>query len=430
MFFLPETCQEFGVAFPTAPKERAVLPQRDLRANEASKRALMPMRFPAALLALGLLALGAAFPALNARPTLAWAAPQIQGQKQTQTRIVWNKTSLRSLARGGNYARMIRLRNGDLVCGYGDGSGVWAKRSRDNGATWDAGILVGPKQAGANFANAELLQLQNGDILFFCNLRPFKEPLDPPLHFAIGVARSKNGGASWSPVELVYRAGTRFNDGCWEPAAMQLPSGEVQLFFADEGPYTRSDEQQISLLRSFDGGQTWTAPRAASFRAGHRDGMPVPVQLRNGSLAFSIEDNGARGTFKPVIIGATRGDNWKSGTIPADSPNRWSALATPLDARVYAGAPYLRVLESGETALSFQQSEDGGLEHCQMVVCLGDQTAHGFAGNSRPFEGFQTGSQLWGSLLVKDRRTLVALTSTKIDGIYGVWTIEGTIIGG
>ncbi len=351
-----------------------------------------------------------------------------RAKMQAQAGVVWDKTSLHLLARDGNYPRMIRLRGGDLACGYGDGDGEKAKRSRDNGATWSEGVLVAPKQTGANFANAELLQLQNGDILFFCNLRPFKEPLDPPLHFSIGVSRSKDGGVSWSPVELVYKAGTRFSDGCWEPAALQLPSGEVQLFFADEGPYTRSDEQQISLMRSLDGGQTWTAPRPASFRAGHRDGMPVPAQLRDGNLAFAIEDNGARGTFKPAIIGTSRVDNWV-GVVSADSPNRWSALQTPLEPRVYAGAPYLRVLKSGETALSFQQADDGELEHSQMVVCLGDQTAHKFAGNSRPFEGFKTGSQLWGALFVKDERTLVALTSTKIGDAYGVWTIEGHLEG-
>lgn len=356
------------------------------------------------------------------------AAPRV-GMDTQQPHVVWDKTSLRLLARDGNYPRMIRLRSSDLVCGYGDADGEKAKRSRDNGVTWSEGVVVAPKQTGANFANAELLQLQNGDILFFCNLRPFKEPLDPPLHFSIGVARSKDGGASWSPVALVYKAGTRFNDGCWEPAALQLPSGEVQLFFADEGPYTRSDEQQISLMRSLDGGQTWTAPRPASFRAGHRDGMPVPVQLRDGNLAFAIEDNGARGTFKPVIIGALRGDNWQSGAVSASSPHRWSALQTPLEPRVYAGAPYLRVLKSGQTALSFQQADDGELEHSQMVVCLGDKTAHNFAGNSRPFEGFKTGSQLWGALFVKDERSLVALTSTKIGGAYGVWTIEGHLEG-
>lgn len=376
------------------------------------------MRFSAILLWLSV-----ALPGTCGLAPIVGAAPLTQ----TRRRVVWDKTTLRLLARGGNYARMIRLRGGDLLCGFGDARGVWAKKSRDNGETWDKGVLVGAKQAGAGFANAELLQLRNGDILFFCNLRPFQKPLESALRFSIGVSRSKDGGTSWSPVELLYQAGTRFADGCWEPAALQLPSGEVQLFFADESPYTRSDEQQISLLRSFDGGRTWTLPGAVSFRAGHRDGMPVPLQLPSGDIALAIEDNGLSGAFKPVIVGTSPGDNWRSGAVGASNPNRWSALRVPLDARVYAGAPYLRVLKSGETALSFQQADDGELEHCRMVVCLGDKTAHDFAGNSCPFDGFKTTAQLWGSLFVKDKRTLVALTSTRIGDVYGVWTMEGRL---
>jgi hypothetical protein len=46
-------------------------------------------------------------------------------------------------------------------------------------------------------------------------------------------------------------------------------------------------------MRSRDGGRTWGAAERAGFRAGHRDGMPVPVSLADGSgVAVAIEDNG------------------------------------------------------------------------------------------------------------------------------------------
>ncbi|BCM89630.1 hypothetical protein IAD21_01477 [Abditibacteriota bacterium] len=346
-----------------------------------------------------------------------------------RTHIVWDKNSLRLVGPGGNYARMIRLRNGDILCGYGDGQGQWAKRSRDNGVTWDKGTLVVPKQPYGNFANAELLQLHNGNLLFFSNLRPFKnQPQSPPAAFAIGVSRSIDNGATWSPVEFVYRAGTDGANGCWEPAGLQLPSGEIQMFFADEGPYTQSDEQQISLMRSHDNGLHWSTPEIASFRGKHRDGMPIPVRLPNGDLAFAIEDSGLSGTFKPVIIGTTAQDNWKSGAVSGESSQRWSALRTPLDAGVYAGAPYLRVLSNGETVLSFQQADDGNMDHSQMVVCVGNSQARDFTDATRPFENFKTSAQLWNALFVKDKRTITAMTSTKIGDIFGVWTMEGHLV--
>src|SRR5690606_14297260 len=99
-------------------------------------------------------------------------------------------------------------------------------------------------------------------------------------------------------------------------------------------------------------GQTWTTdPKIISFRAGKRDGMPVPVLLKGEErIAVAIEDNGFV-NFKPYIITNTLQENW-SETVLSDSPNRIYAMAKPVDDEVYAGAPYLRQLSTGETILS------------------------------------------------------------------------------
>src|SRR5690606_25497878 len=131
-------------------------------------------------------------------------------------------------------------------------------------------------------------------------------------------------------------------EGCWEPVAVQLPNGELQLFFANEGLFPETHEQEISMMRSHDGGETWEPPRRVAFRSGHRDGMPVPLGLRGqNELVLAIEDEGINGLFKPVIVATQIKNNWNDGYIDGASSHRWSALAEPLPPEVYAGAPYI-----------------------------------------------------------------------------------------
>ena len=119
----------------------------------------------------------------------------------------------------------------------------------------------------------DLIQLSDGTIIVAYNPRP-SAPYTTGRKFGIRCKRSVDNGATWSDEIFVNDARHTFEDGCWEPSMLELPSGELQLYFADEGPYTSSNEQQISLCRSFDGGKTWSAAQKVSFRAGYRDGMP------------------------------------------------------------------------------------------------------------------------------------------------------------
>src|SRR6185312_14490038 len=210
---------------------------------------------------------------------------------------------------------------------------------------------------------------------------------------------------------------TTSETGCWEPAQIQLPSGEIDLYFSNEQPYPRTSEQEISVLRSFDDGATWSAAARASFRPGHRDGMPVPLSLHDGSgVVLSIEDNGLAGAFKPAIV-------------PPAGGNRWAALETQLGAKVYAGAPYLRQFPSGETVLSLQSADgrrsQGTLDHSRMAVYIGDSTAHGFTSVSIPFPVPADANGLWNSLFIRNAATVTAISTTTLNRVYGLWSIDG-----
>jgi hypothetical protein len=351
----------------------------------------------------------------------------------------WNAASLSLIQSNGYYGRIARLKNGQLVCGFDFERKIWVRHSDDEGKTWRKPVKVAEWPFG-RLTNTELLQLRGGPLVCFYNERPRRtsgksretrtqQNPEETHPYTICMARSDDHGQTWQKPEMLYIAGREFINGCWEPAAIELPSGEVQVFFSNEGPYRESDEQEIDLLRSIDGARTWSPPEKVSFRARARDGMPVPLVLKDGGgIAFSIEDNGLSGNFKPTIVFTSLKDNWHSGARGPGSTNRWSALQNLPAPHVSASAPYLRQMPSGETLLSFQRSETGEMQKAYMVVCIGDAEARHFDFPSRPFPIAEGSAQLWNSLFIKSSDTVIAVSETTIHGIPGIWSIEGRLV--
>ncbi|MFT4093717.1 MAG: sialidase family protein [Niabella sp.] len=356
----------------------------------------------------------------------------------TSKTIEWDNTTLVKVAAPptgssyAGYARLTELDDGQLLCVYEADGNIWQVISNDQGKSWQDARVIAEKEDGINMAVPDILQLQNGSLLLMYNPRPYN--IDPSRLFAIRVKISADDGATWGEANEIYKAGYQFENGCWEPGAIQLPDGTIQLYFANEGVYTGSDEQNISMLTSADNGQTWSSdPKIISFRAGKRDGMPVPLLLKgNARIAVAIEDNGFV-NFKPYIITNTLEENWQT-TVLADSPNRICAMATPVSNQVYAGAPYLRQLSTGETILSYQGTENRSsnlLDNAVMKVMVGDSLARNFTGRTEPFTipGGKYG--LWNSIAVLKDDTIIALTSTNgfsSSGYTEVWMIKGKLM--
>ncbi|MCG8700173.1 MAG: glycoside hydrolase [Bacteroidales bacterium] len=337
-----------------------------------------------------------------------------------EPRIDWDPNTLTLIAKGGGYGRMIRLQSGLLLACYQQGGAIWVARSVDGGYRWQSQTRVATYAYG-NPANPELLQLQDGTVICFYNERP----TDGKHAYTIMMVRSDPRLYVWSKPQQLYAAGTTFENGCWEPAAIQLTTGEVQLFFANESPYRQSNEQEISLLRSWDGGHSWSDYETVSMRLKRRDGMPVPLILaEERGLVLAIEDNGFVGRMKPVIVYSSLYDIWEGGGIPGSSAQRWGAMRETLPEMVYAGAPYIRQMPSGHTILSFQ-TEWVDREEYQMAVCVGDAWARDFGEPSYPFDLPSEVSGLWNSLCVKDANTITAISGTKIGGVRGLWAIDG-----
>ena len=339
----------------------------------------------------------------------------------TGSRIFWDTSTRKTVFESGGYARIIQLKDGRLMATC-ESSGIVVAFSRNMGNSWTA-----PQKIVNNINNIpncvpDLIQLSDGTIIVAYNPRPSK-PYTDDRKFGIRCKRSIDNGATWSEEIFVNDASYTFDDGCWEPSMLELPSGELQLYFADEGPYTNSNEQQISMCRSFDQGRTWSKVQKISFRAGFRDGMPVPILLKDrSSIVVAIEDNGWTGIhdFFPTTVRCFLDNNWTNNWIDANSSYRNKTLDLNFCPIATGGAPYLRVLPWGETVLSYQSNYNHG-SLLNMLVAVGDDRAQDFKALSNPFVIGTQEECLWNSLAVVDTGIVIAVggINGKIEMIKG-----------
>jgi hypothetical protein len=331
------------------------------------------------------------------------------------SRIFWDMNSQTTLFPSGGYARMIELQNGRLLA-VAESGGISITSSSNKGTTWSSPIRIASNPAQINNAVPDVLQLSDGTILVGFNPRP-QEPYSTDRRFGIRVVRSTDNGETWSEPYFVFDAQHTFNDGCWEPAFLELPSGEVQCYFANENEYTSNNDQNISICRSFDKGITWSAPVTVCYRQGYRDGMPVPILLQDESeIVVIVEDNGwpGRGNFAATTVRNTLEDNWTKGFVNAASPNRTMIFQTIPSTSIYSAAPYIRKLPWGETVASYQSNENrssSDLQYADMYVLIGDERAQNFKAKSAPFALGSDKHSIWNSVSVIDTGIVVAIGS-------------------
>ncbi|NDW10631.1 sugar-binding protein [Dysgonomonas sp. 520] len=341
------------------------------------------------------------------------------GQRVTPyqgSRIFWDLGSQTTVFPSGNYARMIELQDGRLLAVAEALGGISITFSNNKGTSWSSPRLIASPPNKVSYAVPDVVQLLDGTILVGFNPRPMA-PYSTDRLFGIRVLRSTDNGETWSDPYFVFDAKHVFVDGCWEPAFLELPSGEVQCYFANENEYTTNEDQNISMCRSFDKGVTWSKPVTVCYRAGSRDGMPAPLLLRDESeIVVIIEDNGwpGRRHFVATTVRNTLDDNWTKGPVSATSSNREMIFETIPPAGLISAAPYIRQLPWGETVASYQSNENrisDDLQYFDMHVLVGDERAQNFKAKSTPFALGNDKHSIWNSVSVIDTGVVVALGS-------------------
>lgn len=349
-------------------------------------------------------------------------------------RIGWNYR-MQKFETPGGYGRVKLLSDGRLALVYDEGGVCKIRFKQPRARVFQSPINVAFPAEGQWNTNCELLELHDGTLMYAWNERWATK---------VKVKYSSDGGRTWfgeqTIFEQYYNSDGPF--GVWEPCIIQLPDGEVQVYFANEADVPGND-QNISLMRSTsanaDGSRRWQRDHVvACYTVGARDGMPVPVVLQNGrGIALAIEDDGYGGGFQPGILYTSLEDNWSSGIRYGDSPDRWIGIigGEPRG----GGAPYLIQLNTGETLLSTQTNslaDQRGAPWDDMYkfrqfVYVGNAMARNFMCYSMPFPFMDEPDQgsVWNSLCQINDSIVMAVGEVHGHPTQsGIWTNEGRIM--
>ncbi|MCR5077224.1 MAG: glycoside hydrolase [Prevotella sp.] len=361
-------------------------------------------------------------------------------------RIEWNRQNRIQLSPDNiqaEYPRLQRVSNDTILLTYhgGDGTAVntdhwqdiYLQRSTDDGQTWSVPEkLMDHSKRFSNdaygwyrFADPTFTRLHNGWLLmqFIGNANP-----ETNHNCQVFVSISKDNGNTWGDPITVGRGRT------WEPQIVQLPGGELELLVSSEAYWWDSQRdnlfQEILCSRSTDNGETWTAFTRASYHAGCRDGMPVPVLLQgNKGILYTIES--INSNDNPSLILRDLDGEWEANEwTGTQTSHRW--VAEPIRG---ACAPYMIQLPTGEIVICGHADQKGSVWQTNRTkVVIGDNTGHNFGSRTLPFSSLPTGEgAYYSSLFLKDSQTVwLAISHSVYDGNdckkNTVEYIEGKII--
>ena len=309
------------------------------------------------------------------------------------------------------YPRIKRVSDGGLLFTFMDdhyGWNLYTCRSEDDGKTWGPAQRVRTRHAGVStvgedecvYVNPDFLQLRDGRILLAWQWRYKKGYGDLPNtneNCGVEIAFSEDGGRTWGEPREVYRG------RCWEPAMLELPSGEIQMYLTDSQKIEQNMScPKTSLIRSFDGGQTWQRKPMCTWkdvegisytrddRFGY-DGMATAVLLDDGSIAMSLEVWSGKYVVDQTPVVVRTASNWHD--VDQETLLRDGGPAYPLKKQVNKDmvgyGPYIARLPGGQVLVltNGQYRGEQGI-----WILEGDGKADNFAHATSPFQGY------WGSI--------------------------------
>jgi hypothetical protein len=211
---------------------------------------------------------------------------------------------------------VCRLLNGNLACvfyaGYGHvslptnewprGGRVCLVESSDEGRTWSRPRVLfdGPQDD----RDPHIAALRDGTLV--CSFFQYRK-VQGKIEFDVCLVESRDGGRTWSTKPRVLAA----NHWAVSAAVRELPNGTRLL-----GVYTADDSTAYgAVLRSTDGGKTWSEPVAIDPHSGVRlDAETDVLRLPDGTILAAL-----RGDKKVSMHFATSSDEGVTWSKVKDS---------------------------------------------------------------------------------------------------------------
>lgn len=316
------------------------------------------------------------------------------------------------------YGRARRYAGDTILLVYHAGSkknewdNIILRESTDNGASWSAPrTIVADNQPErySGFSTPDLLVLQNKWLLLAYTGRGIP---DDSTHNNLQVRLSKDRGVTWSKPGIISLGRS------WEPGMIQLPDGEIQLFYSNEILSTKKakgrHEQKVLMMSSRSNGMKWSKPKSVAFTAGRRDGMPVPLVLNdNRGIVFAAE--AVENERSPEVIWSSLAANWNYASVgTVENGRRWTSTIDP----IWGGAPCMVQLPTGEIILSMQTEGGRKLDRYTewkkntVVVMAGNSLARNFNTLTFPYPNLpENEGRYFNSIFLKNDSTLALITT-------------------
>lgn len=329
------------------------------------------------------------------------------------------------------YGRIHRASDNSLIltyhCGESDNdywNNIAIRRSTDEGVSWtEVKILMKSWVPGYyGFSNPDILVMKNGWLMMAFEGRG--NP-DDNIHNNVQMMLSKDNGLTWGQPQIIAQGRS------WEPGMIELANGDIELFYSSEAKWWPSSnvQQEILMVHSENQGVNWSGPQTVAYSSGNRDGMPVPLILKdNKGIVFPIES--VRDARSPYILWSSVDAKWNYKNYGTSSNSRrWLASAD----NIFGGAPYMVQLKSGETLASFQASDGRTISDWKkstMLVYQGNSTAKNFVNTGAiPWPNLPLNEgAYYSSMFMKNDSTVVLVTTrNRADNHSEIWWKEGHI---